>query len=81
MIFFKTLNISVALLGIIFGCYTLTSFIVGKSTIKLREKLEEQKFSLILIGCVITKLVLLCFVNNKIIVFASVIMHIRGVKL
>lgn len=74
--FFKTLNISVALFGIIFGGYTLTGFFVGKSTIKLREKFGEQKLSLILIGCVIATLFLLCFVHNKIIIFAPLIMYV-----
>lgn len=74
--FFKTLNISVALFGIIFGSYTLTGFFVGKSTIKLREKFGEQKFSFILIGCVIITLILLCFVHSKIVIFAPLIIYI-----
>lgn len=76
--FFKTLNISVALFGIILGSYTLTGFFVGKSTIKLRKKFGEHRFSFILIGCVVTTLILLCFIHNKIIVFAPFIMYIMA---
>lgn len=74
--FFQTLEIPVWLFGIIFGSYTLTSFFVGKSTIKLRERFGEQKFSLFLVGCVLCTLVLLAFVHSKLVVLAPIIMYI-----
>lgn len=74
--FFETLHISVAFFGLILGSYTLTGFFVGKSTMKLREKFGEHKFSLILISSVITSLVLLSLVHNRAVVFAPFIMYI-----
>lgn len=76
--FFQTLEIPVWLFGIIFGSYTLTSFFVGKSTIKLREGFGEQKFSLFLIGCVLCTLVLLSFVHSKLVVLSPIIMYIMA---
>lgn len=74
--FFQTLKIPIWLFGIIFGSYTLTSFFVGKSTIKLRERFGEQRFSLFLIGCVLFTLVLLSFVKSKLVVLSPIIMYI-----
>lgn len=74
--FFKDLKLSIALFGIIFGSYTLTGFFVGKTTIIIREKLTERRFSLFLVICMLSTLALLYFVRSIFVIAAPLLMYV-----
>lgn len=76
--FFKNLNVSIGLFGIIFGLYTLTGYFSGRNIVKLRDKFGDKIMSFILVACPVITLLLLYFIHSMVAVLFPIIIYIMA---